>query len=361
VISELSTKNGRLPVSAVLFLRNAGRDAWRWWIGEICDLVPVRVRRTIARMGGDIIVEFGDDVVRVTHGRCSRVSPLKDDAAGATRRLLNAASAFRIFAPRIRLRLPHGQGLTRHIAVPPAARHRLAEIVRLDLAAGVPLAPDDYLAAHYEDTRGVTAVIVKRRFVDEHLSLLKTAGYPAAALDLWDRSGRQALPVNLLPVSPGRQWMSRVTQALLLGAAAILGLSLWLAWSQRGDAIADLDKAIADARKQSDRVMAEAATINGLTEALMALRKRKTVEPSALAYWEETARLLPDTSWLSNLAITGDRIAMTGMSASAPELIGRLERSPYFADVGFSSPVTFDPSAGADRFTISLTLEQAAP
>jgi general secretion pathway protein L len=249
----------------------------------------------------------------------------------------------------------------RRVSVPQAARHRLAEIVRLDLASGVPMAPEDYLAAHHEDDGGAVVVILKRHFAEESLALLAKAGYPASALDVWSGNGREPLPVNLLPPPPGRKRVRHITLALLFAAIAIFAIALGLAWYQRGAAIADLDHAIALARRNADRVMAEATSANTLTEALATLRKRKAMEPTALAYWEEIARLLPDTSSLSNLTINDGRVVMTGLSSSSPELIGTLERSPLFADAGFSSPVTFDQATGAERFTIGLALEQESP
>jgi general secretion pathway protein L len=348
-------------VSPSLALTALGRDAWRIWSGQYRDIVPTHIRSWITGAGQDVVVEFGSGTLHVTCGSFSRTFPLGIDPAESTRKALNAMTAFRLFAPRIRLRLPHALCLIRRVAVPPAARHRLAEIVRLDLASGVPMAPEDYFAAHYEDEEGAAAVIVKRRFADESLALLAKAGYPAAALDIWDASGCRPLPVNLLPAPREQHRTRRIAQLLLFAAIAVLGYSLWLSWSQRGEAIAHLDSAIAEARKDAGRVMADAASVNALTEALVAVRKRKAVQPTALAYWEEIARLLPDTGWLSNLTIGGGRIVMTGTSSSSPELIGTLERSPLFADVGFSSPVTFDQAVGADRFTIELALEQAKP
>jgi Tfp pilus assembly protein PilN len=75
--------------------------------------------------------------------------------------------------------------------------------------------------------------------------------------------------------------------------------------------------------------------------------------------WEELARLLPDSTFLTEIEIGSHAVQVSGLSASAPELVRILEGSSLLRDVSFAGPVVLDRAAGKERFTLRATLRQA--
>ena len=340
-----------------------------WWKEELWHLLPAAVRESFQRGKNDLIIEFDNDTVAVTEMRTGRRKSRRLGSYGGTelREFISSIASFRLTRPGIRLRVPFAQCLVRRIAVPATARHKLKDIVKLDLASGVPLAAEEYLSAYYEragdgEKIELESVVLKRRFIERELGIMADAGYPAAALDAWDETGQHALPVNLLPVTPDprRLLLSKASAAMLIGAALLLPVALQLAWWGKENALARLDAQIGEWKSRANRVMSEVEATTSLSEALAGVRRRKLLDPSPLAYWNELAALIPDDGWVTNLVIEPRKISLMGGSQSPADLIGILEQSPLFSEASFSSPVTRDPATGVDRFAIEMRPDDAA-
>jgi general secretion pathway protein L len=67
---------------------------------------------------------------------------------------------------------------------------------------------------------------------------------------------------------------------------------------------------------------------------------------------------LPDGTWLSDVAVTGDRVTFDGQSSDAAQLIVALTATPGLQNVSFIEPVTRAPGGGADVFSIQLAVSR---
>ena len=100
---------------------------------------------------------------------------------------------------------------------------------------------------------------------------------------------------------------------------------------------------------------------------LARIRLQKSEMPGLLDVWEETTRVLPSHSWLTELRLTevpeknDQLVAMTGFSAEATNLVGLIDRSPMFADASLTSPVALDPIEGRERFALQAKLRKSGP
>jgi Tfp pilus assembly protein PilN len=74
--------------------------------------------------------------------------------------------------------------------------------------------------------------------------------------------------------------------------------------------------------------------------------------------WEELARLVPTTTFLTEVEVGSRFVQLSGLSASAPELIKILEGSVLLQDVSFAGPIVLDAAAGKERFTLRASLRQ---
>lgn len=94
--------------------------------------------------------------------------------------------------------------------------------------------------------------------------------------------------------------------------------------------------------------------------AVEAARKGKAQSVPVVRVWEELTRVLPDNAWLTDIAIDGDAVTITGFAAqSAAALIATLDASGLFSAANFISPVVRIPGQSGERFEIRLRVQPA--
>ena len=86
--------------------------------------------------------------------------------------------------------------------------------------------------------------------------------------------------------------------------------------------------------------------------ALSLLAKRKQTTPSSVMVLEAVSRVLPDTTYVTELRIEGDKVQVVGMTQDAPSLIRLMEQSPQFTRATFFAPTTRAQNEPGERFHI---------
>ena len=82
------------------------------------------------------------------------------------------------------------------------------------------------------------------------------------------------------------------------------------------------------------------------------LAKRKQATPSSVMVLEAVSRVLPDTTYVTELRIEGDKVQVVGMTQNAPSLIRLMEQSPQFTRATFFAPTTRAQNEPGERFHI---------
>ena len=90
--------------------------------------------------------------------------------------------------------------------------------------------------------------------------------------------------------------------------------------------------------------------------ALNLLAKRKQATPSSVMVLEAISRAFPDSTYVTELRIEGDKVQVVGISQDAPSLIRLMEQSPQFSRATFFAPTTRAPSDPGERFHIEVHL-----
>lgn len=90
----------------------------------------------------------------------------------------------------------------------------------------------------------------------------------------------------------------------------------------------------------------------GTSSAETLLAKRKQTSPSSVMVLESLSRTLPDTTYVMELHVEGDKMQVIGLSRDAPSLIRLLEQSPQFNRATFFAPTTRSPEEPGERFHI---------
>jgi Tfp pilus assembly PilM family ATPase/Tfp pilus assembly protein PilN len=103
---------------------------------------------------------------------------------------------------------------------------------------------------------------------------------------------------------------------------------------------------------QLQKIDQQFADLSGYTEALNAIERRS---PLKLPLLQELSRKLPKDTWLTRISIKQSLVEIQGYSASASDLIQKLEESEFLKDTQFKGSVT--TQALGKRFTIRSTME----
>jgi general secretion pathway protein L len=141
----------------------------------------------------------------------------------------------------------------------------------------------------------------------------------------------------------------RLLRASLLAAGVVAAASL-LIDTYLGDS---LQSELGDVQRQiSQRRAALRLEANGTASGLGLLAKRKQTTPSSVMVLEAMSRALPDSTYVTELRIEGDKVQVVGMTQDAPSLIRILEQSPQFTRATFFAPTTRATNEPGERFHI---------
>lgn len=140
----------------------------------------------------------------------------------------------------------------------------------------------------------------------------------------------------------------RLLRRLILGTglatAAVLAIATYVGGT--------LDSEQQDLQQQVARQRAALRLNQGTSSAETLLARRKQTSPSSVMVLESLSRTLPDTTYVTELRVEGDKLQVVGLSKDAPSLIRLLEQSPQFNRATFFAPTTRTPEESGERFHI---------
>jgi general secretion pathway protein L len=202
------------------------------------------------------------------------------------------------------------------------------------------------------DRIAVTFAATSRRKVDPLLQFAGTVD--AASIAISAPVASVSTPVTLMD-QPLRSVIGaavnvpRLLRAILLSSALAATASLianaYLGGSLQSE-LGDLQQRI------SQRRAALRLGANGTASGLGLLAKRKQTTPASIMVLEAISRALPDSTYVTELRIEGDKIQVVGMTQDAPSLIRLMEQSPQFTRATFFAPTTRAANEPGERFHI---------
>jgi general secretion pathway protein L len=145
----------------------------------------------------------------------------------------------------------------------------------------------------------------------------------------------------------------RLLRTVLLGAGIAAAASLLIA--------AYLENTMQSEQSElQQRILQRRAALrldpNAAGSGLGLLAKRKQTSPSGVMVLEAVSRALPDTTYVTELRIEGDKVQVVGMTQDAPSLIRLMEQSPQFTRATFFAPTTHAANEPGERFHIEAHL-----
>jgi general secretion pathway protein L len=299
-------------------------------MGELAGLLPRRLRERM-------VVEFD-----------AAVSPAQLAAA------VTKACAGR--AREVAVRVPAQHTLRRRLALPLAAEKNLRAVLGFEMDRYTPFKADLVyydVAVVGRDARSVQIelTVVARKDVDPLLDALRRCGLEASALEILGGTGGNLLPAGRHGNGHRRLgWLDGV----LAGCAAVLLLAaLAVPLAHKSHALAQLEQELQEARKEALAAEQARKALDRLVREESALVQRRGQRLAAIEVLQALTRLLPDSTWLSHLELSGTRVKLRGESSNASELVTTLENSGVFKGAAFDGSVTREPKSERERFAIS--------
>ncbi|MGO4665671.1 PilN domain-containing protein [Bosea sp. 2RAB26] len=270
------------------------------------------------------------------------------------------------FAPssRIRLVLSAPQAIAQSLVIPRRAQTRAEGIVREHIARKTPLKPEDIFVGY--DLRGAAAgklelryLLLPRAVLDQMLARLAVAPSEIATLEgpAFEGLPPVSVPFAQKPHTPS-PWFKRIAIALVLLTVlgAVTGY-LVLAWRQ-AQLLKSMEAEIAEISGPAQQSTESLRSVFGLADDVSRLTAQRSI-PGIVQVWDEMSRILPDSTFLTELEITGANLRATGYSDAAPALIKLLEESPILHNAALSGPLVFDRATGKENFSLRATLRKA--
>ncbi|WFU66685.1 PilN domain-containing protein [Bradyrhizobium brasilense] len=351
---------GLLDARARHLLLNSLERLGTWWIAELSGLCPrplldwllgasaQRLWLTSSQTG--VVVDVASTSQNILH---HEEIPWTDYSPARLGAFLGARPL-----PMV-LRLPATSFFSRSFVVPAIALPQLPALANQEIERRTPFQLDDILVGHHTQPdpvdRHKLAVIqriIRRDLVEAACAPLglnsSTLSFIASEDDEPDISRAIALGPS---AARSARWNALLIKALAIAALLLAAAGLGGTWWNQDAAIAAATAKLPalQARAEAIRHTLDDATRARASIQSLLMRRRS---PRALQAWEEISRLLPDDSWLTELRIEGDRLAISGLSTNAAGLVELLGKSALLEDVALNAPITSDSMARRDRFSL---------
>ena len=339
------------------------RSFWRWWSGELIELLPDNLQKTIAQRQQKLYVEVEGDKLLLSLGNQvaqREVLRLSTEIADAEHEDIPREVQQTI------LLLPDDQVLAKRIALPAAAEENLREVLGFEMDLHTPFEAAevyyDYTVVGRDSARQqvtVDLVYAPRDTVDTLLDGTSNLGMKTDIVTCRRRDNANLQPVNLLPKALRRARrldIKNLNLALTALLAVFLVAAITIPIVQKSRAIeaveAQLQVAAADARAGAELRQ----NLEKMAEASQFLVQKKASDVMIVELIDEVSRILPDHTWVARLDLSGTELQIQGQSSASSSLIRIIESSPWFENVRFASPVVQIAGTENDRIHIVATV-----
>ncbi|HEY2629390.1 MAG TPA: PilN domain-containing protein [Usitatibacter sp.] len=351
---------------------------WRWWTGELSQLVPER----FAGFGrGDrapmLAIRDGEASIAdarpgITSHRSAIGSLEPAQRRTAVRTLLEGAGEQR---GRARATLGSDEALVRRVTMPLATEENLRQVLEFEMDRLTPFRADevyyDYRIVSRDSAAGqlvIQVVVARREVVDARVRELRDLGVSVQGVAIREDAGTANVPFDLLPneqrgerESSRERFVQRVAVGIVL---VLLFVALVYPVYQKRETFIALNPLVIQARHEAEATDGLARELERQVADYNYLLARKHGTQPALAFIEEMSRLLPDNTWVQQLDVKTvgktREVQISGETASASKLIEILEGSTLLQNAAFRGNVSRGTQTGTERFLISAEVRPRA-
>jgi general secretion pathway protein L len=359
---------------------------WRWWTGELREMMPQRLRALSGMSDGPVIGFEGDDLVlyevRATGAaEVARTSLRALDPEGCRVALRNLLARSPQPAAAVRLSLARAELLARRVSLPLATEENLAQVLGFEMDRLTPFRESDVYFDHRVAARDVAAgkievdiVAVRRAAVDQRIAQVRDWGGAVRSVVPRDDLSRAPPHFDLLPDGAlrtgGASPYRTAIRVLAVAAAALFAVALVLPVWQKRETVIALQPVVEKAKVEAESTDKIARDLDRQVADHNFVLGRRHAAPPVLAYLEELSRVLPDNTWVQQLDIKAlaksHEVTIVGESTSASKLIEILEQAKGMQNASPRGSITRGSVPGVERFSIvaeakNRTLPEARP
>lgn len=261
--------------------------------------------------------------------------------------------------------LPSAQVLRPHLQLPAASQATLRKAAFYELERLSPIDPDQvYFDVVVQDTPGkkkkadIELRIIKKTTVDQAVALCRDAGLSVGAI-AFEGDAREAdrryFPVDTA-ASLRLRWRRNSVLFLAALAGALLVLLLIAAYwrgSAQGDFLSDQAQAAGQRAALVHRLKHDIHDTRAQIEFPLAQKRA----PAVIQILSEVTEILPQGTWLTEFAFNDNKVHVQGFSNAPSDLIGLIDKSPYFANAQFEASLQ-SAQDNAEHFDLSFDLKK---
>ncbi len=255
------------------------------------------------------------------------------------------------------LRLGAGQFFSQEILPRKLPRSRASTLAILDIEERFPFIAEGAAIFFYNTTAGSKYVAAKTNVIDPVITAFLQSGIRTHSVQVSTADGIFDL-VGLtykLPVGQQSKSLAKAASLSVVAALVILFLgTLGHLFVRNAEAISRLDVEIATKQQAATEAVNREKIKKEQLRMQQYARSSKVSSRPVWMLWNEITRLLPDTTWLTDLSVSKGEILIAGYSSAAAELIPVLGNSNMVTNVTFASQVTRVPGQEGERFSIRM-------
>lgn len=357
-------------------LKTAAERFFAWYRKEFFAVIPPQTAAWLTDRGDrELILRAGERDLWLVDNRGAPAWALSaDEIASSSLEEALANHGVARKTAKIGLEIDGSAFFVRRFDIPSVAASNLGRLLIADVERKTPFRLSDIVYGHTvakhasaPDKLTVSLWILRRDLIaraiensalsEDDLAFVRPCGLSAAA---------GPAPVIALSEKSETSHLFRNVAIGLCVATAVLatigvGATLWRqsAVSEELDAkIQEMSARAAKVRQIADRAAAE-------SRLLSVLRNARRTGPLFADIWEETAKILPDGAFVTDLRLSEPKanervIEIVGFADSAVGLPALFEKSPLFANAGLSAAITPDPREKREGFSLQAKIEEPA-
>jgi len=198
--------------------------------------------------------------------------------------------------------------------------------------------------------------IIKRHVLEMLLEALSGAGMQVKSIQL-EHSGLAFLDRTHDVIPAQRFWRRFGQGAFVLSILAVLATG-YANYQKRTEKLGQITHETARLQDYAIGLREKATAQQAEATKIASLMQRLNQDRQILHSLSSLTELLPDTTWLAQLAVRQKDVRLAGFSTDDPSnLVPTIENSPQFSQVLLSGPVTRDQRLGQNRFEMAMSLE----
>ena len=284
-------------------------------------------------------------------GRYTLDTGLGTALTGVSKRLRRAAV----------LRVPAGLLLERQVILPLSAELDLRRVVAHEMDRLTPFRADQVLwdcaTVQRDKKRGqihVRVTVVSRMQVQPLLDALRQSGLMPTRIET--TTGLEPMrTISITGDGQKRPWAGPRALGWLQGSFALLAITAvalpFILQTVAGDRIEARIAAMRPQVTEAEGLRKLIASGTTTTDVITAARNQVGSPLQSLALLTE---MLPDDTYLTQLALRQRKLSISGRSAGAARLIGALAANPLLRNPAFAAPVIRAETNGAEAFSIHV-------